>query len=107
MEMTEQEINAEIKDANLNYLMLAQQMIRCDMAIAMYRLGITKEIAELIVGLSNLQILKLSSSPSMLARFRFDDSVILDMLTNYTKDYSQAQMHTSIIMASQTAETLA
>lgn len=104
--MTDQEINDEIRDANLNYLMLAQQIIRCDMPIAMYRLGITKEIAELIVGLSSLQILKLSSSPSMLSRFRFDDSVILDMLTNYTKDYSLAQMHTSIIMASQTAESL-
>lgn len=104
--MTDQEINDEIRDANLNYLMLAQQIIRCDMAIAMYRLGITKEIAELIAGLSSLQILKLSSSPSMLSRFRFDDSVILDMLTNYTKDYSLAQMHTSIIMASQTAESL-
>jgi len=42
----------------------------------------------------------------MLARFRFDDSAILGMLTNYTKDRSQAHLHTALLLASQAAEVM-
>ncbi|HSH71423.1 MAG TPA: flagellar transcriptional regulator FlhD [Methylophilaceae bacterium] len=105
--MNEIEMMSEIKDANLNYLMLAQQLIRSDKATAIFRLGISKDIADLLEGLSNLQLVKLSSTNMMLARFRFDDSSILGMLTNYTKDRSQAHVHTAILMAGQTAEALA
>lgn len=105
--MSENEIMSEIKDANLNYLMLAQQMIRSDKATAIFRLGISKDIADLLEGLSNLQLLKLSGTNMMLARFRFDDSAILGMLTNYTKDRSQAHVHTAILMAGQAAEAVA
>ncbi len=105
--MNEIEMMSEIKDANLNYLMLAQQLIRSDKATAIFRLGISKEIADLLEGLSNLQLLKLSNTNMMLARFRFDDSAILGMLTNYTKDRSQAHLHTAVLMAGQTAEAMA
>lgn len=98
---------AEIRDANLNYLMLAQQMIRSDKATAIFRLGISKEIADLLEGLSNMQLVKLSSTNMMLARFRFEDSSILGMLTNYTKDRAQAHVHTAILMAGQRAEAIA
>ena len=49
--MTPNDMMAEIRDANLSYLMLAQQMIRADKATAIFRLGIGKEIADLIEGL--------------------------------------------------------
>ena len=39
--MTNNDIIAEIRDANLGYLMLAQQMIRSDKATAIFRLGIS------------------------------------------------------------------
>ncbi len=97
---------SEIKDANLNYLMLAQQLIRSDKATAIFLLGISKEIADLLEGLSNLQLVKLSGTNMMLARFRFDDSAILGMLTNYTKDRSQAHLHTALLLASQAAEVM-
>jgi flagellar transcriptional activator FlhD len=46
--MNENEIMSEIKDANLNYLMLAQQLIRSDKATAIFRLGISKDIADTV-----------------------------------------------------------
>ena len=58
--MTNNDIIAEIRDANLGYLMLAQQMIRSDKATAIFRLGISNEIADLIEGMNNAQILKLA-----------------------------------------------
>ena len=101
--MSENEMMSEIKDANLNYLMLAQQMIRADKATAIFRLGISTDIADLLEGLSNLQILKLSSSNMMLARFRFEDGAILNMLTDYTKDRALANSHTAILLSGQEA----
>lgn len=104
--MGENEIMAEVRDANLSYLMLAQQMIRSDRPTAIFRLGISKEIADLIESLSNAQLLKLSGLQMMLARFRFNDTAILSMLTNYNKDRSQANAHAVILMAGQTVEQI-
>lgn len=105
--MTVNDILAEIRDANLSYLMLAQQMIRADKATAIFRLGIDAQIAELIEGLSNAQLLKLSGTNMMLARFRFDDGAILGMLTNYNKDRALANSHAAILMAGQAVEEFA
>ncbi|WP_413439217.1 flagellar transcriptional regulator FlhD [Sulfuriferula sp. GW1] len=105
--MTANEVMTEIRDANLSYLMLAQQLIRSDKATAIFRLGIDNQIADLIAGLSNAQILKLAGTSMMLARFRFDDGAILGMLTNYNKDRSLAQSHAAILMAGQPIEEIA
>ncbi|MFA9274520.1 MAG: flagellar transcriptional regulator FlhD [Candidatus Aquirickettsiella gammari] len=105
--MTPNDMMAEIRDANLSYLMLAQQMIRADKATAIFRLGISKEIADLIEGMNNAQILKLAGSNMMLARFRFEDSSILCMLTNYNKERNLAHSHAAILMAGQKVEEIA
>jgi flagellar transcriptional activator FlhD len=105
--MTNNDIIAEIRDANLGYLMLAQQMIRADKATAIFRLGVSSEIADLIEGMNNAQILKLAGANMMLARFRFDDGAILGMLTNYNKDRSLAHSHAAILMAGQAVEQIA
>ncbi|MEQ1600880.1 MAG: flagellar transcriptional regulator FlhD [Methylophilaceae bacterium] len=105
--MTTEEMMSEIRDANLGYLMLAQQMIRADKATAIFRLGISKEIATLIESLSNSQITKLASSQMMLARFRFEDGAILGMLTNYKKDRALSNAHATVLMAGQAVEAMA
>jgi len=40
LDQMQEQMMAEIRDANLNYLILAQQMIRTDKASAIYRLGV-------------------------------------------------------------------
>lgn len=104
--MTANDMMAEIRDANLSYLMLAQQMIRSDKATAIFRLGLSKDIADLIGGMSTAQILKLAGGNMMLARFRFDDSAILGMLTNNNKDRALSQSHAAILMAGQPVEEI-
>ncbi|MES2534866.1 MAG: flagellar transcriptional regulator FlhD [Pseudomonadota bacterium] len=105
--MNTNDMMAEIRDANLGYLMLAQQMIRSDKPTAIFRLGISLEIAELLEKLSNAQLLKLASANMMLARFRFDDGAILGMLTDHGKDFALARSHAAIVMAGQAVETIA
>lgn len=104
--MNANDMIAEIRDANLGYLMLAQQMIRADKATAIFRLGISGEIADLIEGMNNAQILKLAGTNVMLARFRFDDGAILGMLTDYHKGRALTHSHAAILMAGQTVEEI-
>jgi flagellar transcriptional activator FlhD len=104
--MNVKDMMSEIKDANLNYLMMAKQLISADKATAMFLLGISSDIADLLDNLSNAQVVKLSGTNTMLTRFRFDDSTVLDMLTNYAKGRDQAQLHASIILAGQPTETI-
>ena len=46
--MTADQILAEIREANLSYLMLAQSLIRVDIDQALYRLGVSEDTARLM-----------------------------------------------------------
>ena len=105
--MNVDELMAEIRELNLSYLMLAQQMIRQDKVMAAFRLGISQEVADLVSSLSPAQVLKLARSGMLLTRLRFDDDTILDMLASYTKERSLAQSHAAILMAGQELAELA
>jgi flagellar transcriptional activator FlhD len=105
--MSIDEMMGEIREINLSYLMLAQQMVREDKSMATFRLGLSMDVADVIESLSPAQIIKLAGSGMLLSRFRFDDSTILDMLANYTKDSALAHSHAAILMAGQPAEQLA
>ena len=49
--MTDDQLTTEIREANLTYLMLAQNVIRKDKAEALFRLGVSEESADLIATL--------------------------------------------------------
>lgn len=100
------DLSNEIRECNLSYLVLAQQMIRADRASAIFRLGVSGEVADLIGNLSAAQILKLAGGSMLLARFRFDDAAILGLLTHEGRDAALAQSHAAILMAGQPVETL-
>lgn len=101
------EMLEEMRDVNLSYLMLAQSMIQQDKATAVFRLGISQDVADLIEGLTPAQILKLAGSGMLVSRFRFDDGMVLNLLTSYTKDRTMAQSHAAILMAGQSMEAFA
>lgn len=50
--MRNEQILAEIREANMTYLMLAQTLIRQDKAEALFRLGMSEEAADMIGALS-------------------------------------------------------
>jgi len=49
----------EVDEANFTYLFLAQQMIQQDRVAAMFCLGISAEMAELVARLNPAQLLRL------------------------------------------------
>jgi len=108
--MNDEQLTQEIRDANLTYLMLAQNVIRKDKAAALFRLGISEESADMIALLSPAQILKIASSPMLLCRFRVDDDMVWGLLTNHTvtkvDNDATSRLHASILMAGSYAQAL-
>ena len=108
--MNNEQILAEIRDANLTYLMLAQSLIRSDKAEALYRLGMSEESADLIAALSPAQILKIASGNMLLCKFRVDDDIVWNLLTNHTtgkvNNDATSRLHASILMSGKFAEAL-
>jgi flagellar transcriptional activator FlhD len=106
--MTDEQMTAEIREANLTYLMLAQNLIRKDKVEAQFRLGISEESADLLVTLSPAQLSKIASSNMLLCRFRMDDEVVWGLLTNQTArkvdNDATTRLHASILMAGRFAE---
>lgn len=101
------QLHEEIKEANLSYMLLARQMIQEDKPAAIFRLGISEEMAELVAGLSPAQLLKMAASNMLLCRFRFDEKLLLNMIIDYNKDRMMSHTHAAILMVGQPMEQLA
>ena len=102
--MNAKQLHEEIKAANLSYMGLVQKMIRADKAAAASSLGVSEEMADLVAGLSPAQLLKMSATNLMLCAFHFDESVMLNMVSNHSTPGSMA---TATRPANQTIAALA
>ena len=108
--MTNEQMLTEIREANMTYLMLAQSLIRQDKAEALCRLGMSEESADMIAMLSPSQIVKIASTNMLLCRFRVDDDMVWNLLTNHTASKvdndATTKLHASILMAGRFAEAM-
>ena len=100
--MDTNQILAEIREANLSYLMLAQSLIRADREQALFRLGVSEETANLIATLTPAQMMKIATGNTLLCRFRMDDDIVWNLLTSHGKAAANDQvgrLHAAILMA--------
>lgn len=102
--MQTQQIASEIRELNLSYMLLAKQMLQDDRPAAMYRLGISSEVADIVENLSAAQIIKMAASNLLLCRFRLDDRVVLQMVTSHGRAADMSPAHAAILMASRPLE---
>jgi flagellar transcriptional activator FlhD len=101
-DMNSEQILAEIREANLSYLMLAQSLVRVDRDQALFRLGINEDTAKLLSRLTPAQMMKMAVGNTLLCRFRMDDDVVWNLLTNHGKASANegvSRLHASILMA--------
>jgi flagellar transcriptional activator FlhD len=111
---TEARIVNEIREMNLQYLILAQHLIRADRAQATFQLGISEAVADIIDALSPMQLHRVASSNTLMCRVRFDDALVWGLLTNSGEPGAAAtpmddarRLHASILIATQSQEALA
>lgn len=97
----------DIKEVNLAYLMLAQAMIRADREAAVFRLGISDEIADILDRLTPGQVLKMASSDMLICNFRFDDKLLLNLLSNHERERGVGHFHAAILAAGKPIERVA
>jgi flagellar transcriptional activator FlhD len=101
-QMNADQVLAEIREANLSYLMLAQSLIRSDRDQALFRLGISEDTANMIGALTPAQMMKIASGNTLLCRFRMDDDLVWSLLTSHGKSAANEgvnRLHASILMA--------
>jgi flagellar transcriptional activator FlhD len=101
--MSTAEASKEIADLNLNYMLLAQKLLREDRASAMLRLGIGPEMADLLGGMSLSEVVKLASSDFVLCAFRLDELPIARTVMQDPRERPLQQAHLSIVLAAQNA----
>ncbi|HEY0884217.1 MAG TPA: flagellar transcriptional regulator FlhD [Ramlibacter sp.] len=97
--MTGAEVSKEISDLNLTYMLLAQKLLRQDRAAAMFRLGITRELADMLAAMSLSQVVRLAATNFVLCGFRLDDVPSVATMVQETRDQSLQQAHLSILLA--------
>lgn len=93
----------DIREVNLSYLMLAQRLLRENHAAGMFRLGVAADVADILLGLSPAQLVKLASSSALICGFRLDDYGLLSSLTQGVLGGVLQQAHSTILLSQQTA----
>lgn len=104
--MTRRDFQADIKELNLAFLMLAQQMLRDDRETAMFKLGIAADLADFIEGLSAPRMVRMASSQMLLPTFRFDDAFLNGLLAGDGRDAASSGLHAAIVAAGRTPKQL-
>ena len=99
MNTASRDISKEISDINLAYMLLAQKLVKQDRAAAMFKLGVSRELADMLAGMSLAQILKLAASNFLLCSFRIDDHPSMSAVVGDEKDTTLQQAHMSILMS--------
>jgi flagellar transcriptional activator FlhD len=89
----------DIQEVNLSYLMLAQRLLRDNLASGMFRLGIGKDAADILLQLSPAQLVRLASSSSLVCGFRLDDATLLTSLTRDMLEGVLQQAHSTILLS--------
>ena len=97
--MNAADASKEIADLNLTYMLLAQKLLREDRSAAMLRLGISQEMADLLVALSLAEVIKLAASNFVLCAFRLDELPIFRTVMQGVGQSHLQQAHLSILLS--------
>ncbi|MDR1854253.1 MAG: flagellar transcriptional regulator FlhD [Azoarcus sp.] len=105
--MRHSDFQAEIRELNVAFLMLAQKMLRGDRETAMFRLGIGEELADYIENLSAARLVRMADNPVMIPRFRFDDEHLARLMAGEGRDETASTLHAAIIVAGRATKEVA
>ncbi len=95
-----------IHHLNLSTLLLSQKMLEKDKVMAMYRLGIDEETADILSSLNTSQMLVLSETNQLTFQLRFENAEMMKKLTEDSRISDIKQMHTGILLSSLLLDSL-
>ncbi|WP_296509713.1 flagellar transcriptional regulator FlhD [Rhodoferax sp.] len=90
-------IKAEIREANMAYLNMAQSLIRQDLKSAVKILGMSEDAAQIIKTLSESQKASIADSDILLCRFGVSDDVVWNLLTSHPAPKPEAESATRLL----------
>lgn len=96
----------EIQEINLTYLLLAQRLLGEDRETGMFRLKIDAEMADLLMALNARQLTQLARTNQLLCRLTSVSAEQLHQVTQNPRDQGLAGLHTSLLLAGETPESL-
>lgn len=79
----------EIADLNLASLLLAQKLLQEDRAGAMERLGVSAELADMLLGMALADVMKIASSNFVPAAFRLHELPVFRSVVRDAQDRAQ------------------
>ncbi|SAK96435.1 transcriptional activator FlhD [Caballeronia temeraria] len=92
------DLNA-IRELNMSYLMLARRVLASDREAAQSHLGLSVEMADLLLKLSPEQAQKLASSSQVLCFFRMSTDAMLAGLATRSNDATMSAVANDALLA--------
>lgn len=99
--MSTESMASEITEHNLSYLMLAQKLLLEDKESGAFKLGVSAEIADVILSLSVPQLIELSKADQLITRLAFNSCDQLKALAFKRRDSGLNPIHTALLLTSQ------
>lgn len=94
------ELLRHIHDMNLSYLLLASSLINNDKTSAMFRLGVSEDIADLLSKLTLTQMQKLTQTNQLICKIRFPVINSITYLTQESRLDGLKHVHAGILLSS-------
>ena len=99
--MSAEHLLDDVRDLNLSYLILMQRLINTDRELAMFRLKIDEEMADLLSEIPVADLAKLARCNQLLCHFSLDNAEQLFSLINAPRDDDMRRLHAAILLSSQ------
>lgn len=99
--MSTENLLDDVRDVNLSYLLLMQRLINTDRELAMFRLKIDEEMADLLSTIPVQDLARLARCNQLLCHFSLDSAPQLFSLINASKDDDMRRVHAAILLSGQ------
>jgi flagellar transcriptional activator FlhD len=84
---------------NLSYLLLAQNLLRKDREIAIFRLKLSEQMADLLTKLSSKQMTQLARVNQLICRPVFEETDRLSRVLGNARELGMVEIHSALLMA--------
>ena len=90
----------------MTYLLLAKQLLSDDRAAAVFRLGISEDIADYIQSLPSRKLVQIARSSQLICALRFSEVKDLEVTLASKREHIETPSHQALFLASKVANAV-